>query len=181
MIKVSFNIDGVKEAILSVKNSTEKVYFFNSGDRADLIGESLPYSSTQFNVFGIYNSNVLNLYKGVLAILKEECLKNEISFSGSEYYISSDYFKELVNTRAVYDFGGIGIPCFNGIISLQEKEVVVYLNKEEKRLNCGDMLFFEAGQEISYKEEEVECIYFNIAPRFMIENQYPFKWIPIGA
>ena len=181
MIKANCNVDGVKEAILSVKNSTEEIYFFNSGDRADLIGESIVYSSTQFNVFGIYNSNILSLYKNILAILKEQCLKNEINFSGSEYYISSDYFQELVNTRAVYDFGGIGIPCFNGIISLQEKEIVIYLNNEEKKLNCGDMLFFEAGQEITYKNEKVECIYFNIAPRFMIENQYPFKWIPVGA
>ena len=67
------------------------------------------------------------------------------------------------------------------MISLQDTEVVVYLNNEEKKLNHGDMLFFEAGQEIKYKEKEAEFIYFNIAPRFMIENQYPFKWIPIGA
>jgi hypothetical protein len=181
MRKISTNVDGVKEAILFVKNNTEKVYFFNSGDKADLVGEPLPYSPAQFNVFGIYNSSILNLYKSVLSVLKEECLNKEISFNGSEYYVSSDYFKELVNTQALYDFGGIGIPCFNGMISLQEKEIVVYLNDKEEKLNCGDMLFFEAGQEIRYKEKEVECIYFNVAPRFMIENQYPFKWIPVGA
>jgi hypothetical protein len=181
MIQINLNIGGVKEAILSVKNNTEKIYFFNSGNKADFIKESLSYSLTQFNVFGIYNSNILGLYKAILTALKEECLNREINFNGCEYYISSDYFKELVNTKAVYDFGGIGIPCFNGIISLQNEDVVVYLNNKEKILKHGDMLFFEAGKEIKYKEKEIECIYFNIAPRFMIENQYPFKWIPIGA
>jgi hypothetical protein len=181
MIQINLNVNGVKEAILSVKNNTEKVYFFSSGNKADFVKESLSYPPAQFNVFGIYDSSIFNLYKKIVSVLKEECLNKEISFSGSEYYMSSEYFKESVNSQAVYDFGGVGIPCFNGIISLQDTETIVYLNDKEEKLKCGDMLFFEAGQEIKYKEKEVEFIYFNIAPRFMIENQYPFKWIPIGA
>ena len=31
MIQINLNVNGVKEAILSVKNNTEKVYFFSSG------------------------------------------------------------------------------------------------------------------------------------------------------
>ena len=181
MIQINLNVDGVKEAILSVKNDTERVYFFSSGNKADFIKESFSYSPAQFNVFGVYNPNIFNLYKKIVSVLKEECLNKEISFFGCEYYMSSDYFKESVNSQAIYDFGGVGIPCFNGIISLQSTETIIYLNNKEKKLNYGDMLFFEAGQEIKYKEKEVEFIYFNIAPRFMIENQYPFKWIPIGA
>jgi len=181
MIQINLNVNEVKDAILSVKENTEKIYFFNSGNQADFIKEAISYSPTQFNVFGIYNSNILNIYKKIANVLKEECLNREINFNGCEYYISSDYLKESVNNQAVYDFGGVSIPCFNGMISLQDTEVVVYLNNEEKKLSCGDMLFFEAGQEIIYKEKEAEFIYFNIAPRFMIENQYPFKWIPIGV
>ena len=56
MIQINLNVDEVKDAILSVKENTEKIYFFNSGNQADFIKETISYSPTQFNVFGIYLS-----------------------------------------------------------------------------------------------------------------------------
>lgn len=181
MIKKNVNVKGIKEKIVSTLNETDSVYFFNSGNAADFIKKVPSYNFNQFNVFGIYDSNIFNLYKEILTMLKNECSNKEISFNKSEYYISSDYFNGTVDKKFIYDFGGIGIPCFNGLVSLQKKEIVVYLNKEKQNITEGTVLIFEAGQEIQYESTEIECIYFNIAPIFMLQNQYPFKWIPIGV
>jgi hypothetical protein len=181
MIKKNVNVKGIKEKIVSTLNDTDSVYFFNSGNAADFIKKAPSYNPTQFNVFGIYDSDIFNLYKEIVAMLKNECLNKEVSFNKSEYYISSDYFNGPVNKKFIYDFGGIGIPSFNGLVSLQKEEIVVYLNKERESVTEGTALLFEAGQEIQYESTEIECIYFNIAPVFMLQNQYPLKWIPIGV
>ena len=181
MIKKQINVDGIKEKILSVKLNTDTVYFFSSGKSAEIIEKKPSYNPTQFNVFGIYDSKIFNVYKEIIALLKEEGLNKEIAISKSEYYISSDYLEKSNNKNFVYDFGGMGIPCFNGLISLQEKEIVVYLNDKREVLKKGTLLFFESGQEIRYEAESIEMVQFHIAPSFMIQVQYPFKWIPIGV
>jgi len=181
MITKNINVEGISKAIDVVKNNFDSIYLFESGDRAKLLDQIVTYDPRQFNVFGIYDQAIYLAYKDIVDCLIEECSNKNVNIKKCEYYISSEYFNSKVDPKFLYDFGGVSIPCFNGLISLQNKEIVVYLNGKEQALSQGTMLFFESGKSIKYDATELECIYFNIAPRFMIQDQYPFKWIPIGV
>jgi len=180
MIKENINAEGLAEFVKKSLNEEDQIFLFKNGNSANFVGNNKVIDLKTFNFFSLYDSNVFKCYQSVKKMLNQICHNFDINIKMSEFYISSQYFNEKVEKDFIYDFGGTGLPCFSGLVSLQKEEYPVYFNDERVLVKFGDVIIFEAGKEVKYDSMNLECIYFYIAPLFMLEKQYPQKWIPIG-
>lgn len=170
--------DSVVNSILSYENYRDTILHFKSGISADWVREQAVAGDLSKNIFGIYNPKIHDILFEIKKVLVEACRVYEINIEKSRYYISSEYI-DGVNTKAWYDFGGIRIPCFSGIVYLGKDIYDMQVGKESCSLKEGDILLFEAGHKITYSSESFNMISFSIAPLSLLEGQYPQKWIPI--
>lgn len=180
MIKGFVNAENFSQIINNVLNQEEQFFVFESGNSAKSLGGKRVVDLNTFNFFSLYDSNVFKSFNTVKEMLNQICLELNVNAKSSQFYISSQYFNGNVDQSLLYDFGGLKIPCFSGIISLQKKDFAIYFNDGQVNISFGDALIFEAGKEVRFDTADLECIYFYIAPLFMLERQYPQKWIPIG-
>lgn len=168
----------ILDLINDYENSRDTILSFKSGTSAEWVREQSVAGDLSKNVLGIYNSSIYDILLEIKRMLSEACKVYDINLEKSRYYISSEHISS-VNNNAWYDFGGIRIPCFSGMVILDAKDQQINVGKETVFVNSGDILLFEAGHKITYGSESFNMISFSIAPLSLLGGQYPQKWIPI--
>lgn len=172
------NIDGILDLILSYENYRDTILHFKSGISADWVREQAVAGDLSKNVLGIYSPLIYDILLEIKKVLAEACRVYDINIEKSRYYISSEHVSK-VNSSAWYDFGGIRIPCFSGMVILDGEGQEINVGKESLVVKNGDIMLFEAGHKITYGSESINMISFSIAPLSLLEGQYPQKWIPM--
>jgi len=168
----------ILDLINNYENSRDTILSFKSGTSAEWVREQSVAGDLSKNVLGIYNSSIYDILLEIKKMLSEACRVYDINIEKSRYYISSEYISG-VKSDAWYDFGGIRIPCFSGMVILDGELQKIQIGKESIDVKAGDMLLFEAGHKIVYGSESLNMISFSIAPLSLLQGQYPQKWIPI--
>ena len=170
-----YNIDSL---IKDYESYRDHILKFKEGVSAEWITWQQTAGDLSKNVLSIYDEQIHESFKKIKDLLKEACLFYEININKTKYYISSEYI-DSVRTDAWYDFGGIRIPCFSGIMSIGEDSFILKINDQDILIEPGEIAVFEAGHKIRYNIENVKIISFSIAPLSMIKGHYPQKWMPV--
>lgn len=169
-------IEGIEQEINDYENYRDHILHFSEGTSAEWIRWQQVAGDLSKNIFSIYNENIYSALSNIKLLLQDACNHYEINYKRSRYYLSTEYIVKL-RTDAWYDFGGIRIPCFSGIMLIDNDPLTIKVNDAELELNCGDIALFEAGHKIRYNREDTKIISFSIAPLSMLKGQYPQKWI----
>jgi hypothetical protein len=172
------NPKGILEDVINKVYPPDQVYKFNSGFKADLIGQIPVENLDSKNYFGAYNNNINKALQSIKELLLKALEYYELS-SKEGYYISSEYTDDI-RTDVWYDMGGTRIPCFSGIYFIDsDQDSTIKINNETFKTPSGAILLFEAGKKVVYSNNNIKILTFSIAPIPMLEKQYPQKWIPI--
>lgn len=168
----------VEKDIEKIHNNKEKVYIFNSGDKAEFLYERSCVNDLSFNYFQIYNKSVFFAFKEIVNLLKNFCKEKNISVEKNLFYITSEYEKEFLEDYW-YDSGGIGAPNFCGYWILKENgNAKIKVNSKEVEVVTGSIVLFESGAKTEFVGIETG-ISFNITTLSKLQSQYPQKWMPI--
>lgn len=172
------NPKGILEEVINKVYPPDQVYKFNSGFKADFIGQIPVENLDSKNYLGAYNSNINKVLKSIRELLLEALDYYELS-SKEGYYISSEYVDDI-RTDVWYDMGGMRIPCFSGVYFIESAEnSTLKINNEIFKTPPGSILLFEAGKRVVYSDSNIKVLTFSVAPIPLLEKQYPQKWIPI--
>ncbi len=172
------DVSNILDLIEDYNTYRDHMLHFKSGVSADWVREQAVAGDLSKNILGIYDSNMYTILMKIKKLLIEACNKYEINIEKSKYYISSEHESYQLKD-AWYDFGGIRIPCFSGMVFLKTDGSKITVGNESIIPSEGDILLFEAGHKITYGSESFNMISFSIAPLSMLVGQYPQKWIPI--
>ncbi len=172
------NAPSVLELINDYEKYRDTILHFTSGTSAEWVKDQSVAGDLSKNVLGIYNTVMYDILLEIKKMLIHACKVYEINIEKSRYYISSEHMP-TVRKDAWYDFGGIRIPCFSGIVILDGEGQEISVGKEIISVKNGDIVLFEAGHKITYSSESLNMISFSIAPLSLLQGQYPQKWIPI--
>jgi hypothetical protein len=172
------NASSVLELIYDYEKYRDAMLHFKSGISADWVRDQSVSGELSKNVFGIYNTVMYDILLEIKKMLTDACKTYDINIEKNRYYISSEHVLG-VRKDAWYDFGGIRIPCFSGMVILDGENQEISVGKEVVGLKVGDIVLFESGHKITYSSESFNMISFNIAPLSLLQGQYPQKWIPI--
>jgi hypothetical protein len=113
----------------------------------------------------------------VVGLIKEFCIKFNLSYESNRYYLSSD----LLDSRPLdfwYDQSSASRPALFGILCLEDSVSRIKINEIEMSLSLGDIVISEAGNKIIYLDS-FKSLNIQVLPVSELKGQYLEKWIPL--
>lgn len=170
--KEYFDVSGLYDNICNELKKTEKLYLFSNKD------EKIVYiNNSEYNLFHMYDIQMYSLFQKIVFLIKNTCLKHELSYSKNKYFIFSSLIEDQ-DPAFWYDAGGTSKPSMFGIVSLDLNKTQISINGTNIDMKIGDIVLSEAGNKIIYSRP-FKSIMFYVSPLSEVKNQYSQKWIPL--
>ena len=173
LVKGKFETNGLYSKINNELNKSESFYTFPENNKLVV---SI-YDNNSYNLFFMQDEQMYMLFKSVVSLIKEACIKYEFSYLKNKYFL----YSSLVDNQDPdfwYDASGTSRPSMFGIVSLDSENTKISINGTEIDVEPGDILISEAGSKIVYSNP-FNSIVFYISPLSQVKSQYSQKWIPL--
>jgi len=171
--KDTFNTLGLYDSICKEFSKTQKQYMFPSNNEETVYINN----KNSYNLFFMHDSQMYLLFQKVVSLIKDTCIKHDLSYSKNKYFIYSSLVEDQ-DPSLWYDAGGTSRPSLFGVISLDSNKTKININGTETDLEPGAIVVSEAGSKIIYSES-FKSIVFYVSPLSEIKNQYSQKWMPL--
>jgi hypothetical protein len=129
------------------------------------------------NILSFPDIRTNKLFKEVVGLIKEFCIKFNLSYEANRYYLSSD----LLDSRPLnfwYDQSSASRPALFGILCLEDSVSRIKINEIEMSLSLGDIVISEAGNKVVYLDS-FKSLNIQVLPVSELKGQYLEKWIPL--
>lgn len=129
------------------------------------------------NILSFPDVQINKIFKEIVTLIKEFCIKFNLSYDANRYYLSSN----LVDSHSTdfwYDQASASRPALFGVLCLGESVGNIKINEISLSLNPGDIVISEAGNKVIYLDS-FRSLNIQVLPVSELKGQYLEKWIPL--
>jgi hypothetical protein len=129
------------------------------------------------NILSFPDVQTNKVFKEIIHLIKEFCIKFNLSYENNRYYLSSDLV-DSHTTNFWYDQSSASRPALFGVLNLGDSISNIKINEVSLPLNPGDIIISEAGNKITYLDS-FKSLNIQVMPVSELKGQYLEKWIPL--
>ena len=172
------DVSGMYEAFFLELNKQDFIYQFPVAGILGISQKPQPLlPNKNKNVLSFPDIRTNKLFKEVVGLIKEFCIKFNLSYEANRYYLSSD----LIDYHQLdfwYDHSSASRPALFGILCLEDSISKIKINETELSLSLGDIVISEAGNKVTYIDS-FKSLNIQVLPVSELKGQYLEKWIPL--
>lgn len=169
---------GIYEIFYSELNKKDFLYQFPiTGILGTTQKPQILFPNKNKNVLSYPDININKIFKKIVTLIKESCIKFNLSYEANRYYLSSS-LSDNDPTDFWYDYSSASRPALFGIWNLGDSISNIKINEIDLSLTPGDIVISEAGNKVvcldSFKSLNIQAL-----PVSELRGQYLEKWIPL--